>query len=302
MDFYVFKDFELLGVLTGYSHISWNRSYNDVGSFEMEMIFSTEYFDMLNIGNVVYKKNTKEACIILERYVYTTEKGESILNIKGNSLSHYLSYRIFSYTGNTSLYDFISKIINENFIAPSVSNRKVDSFILKALPQELKNIKLSLEYDKKEVLSAIAEQLQLIDYGFKMNFLIDEKKLEFEVYKGINSSAIFSIEFNNISSQEYYENLSKEKNITVLENGDFSNNSYKGLFRKESPSNIVKIDKNIEFVVIDSSTQYKYLEDWNLGDIVTTKNSMLNISFNKNVVGVEEFIEPSGNYVTLTFN
>ena len=302
MEFYIFKEFELLGVLTGFNFISWNRSYNDVGSFEVEMMFDAENFQLLQIGNYIYKKDTNEACIILERYVHTTEGGEIILNVKGKSLNHFLSYRVFSYTGNISLYDFVNKAINENFINPTISNRKIDNFKMKPLPEDLKHINLHLEYKNQEVLKAIAEQLQNINFGFKINFLHKEQIFEFEVYEGNKSSAIFSFEFNNISDQEYYEDLLSEKNIVVLENGGYSNNNFKGLNRKETTSEIRKIDKNIEFVIIDSSKQYKYLLDWDLGDVVTTKNSLLNMSFEKNIIGIEEFTEPTGKYITVLFD
>ena len=302
MDFYIFKDFELLGVLTGFNFINWSRSYNNVGSFEVKLMFSNEYFELLNIGNYIYKKDTNETCIILERYVHTTENGEVILNVKGNSLSHFLSYRIFSYTGNISLYDFINKVINENFINPTISNRKIDNFKMKPLSEDLKHINLSLDYKNEEVLKAISEQLEIVNFGFKINFLFKEQIFEFEVYEGNKSNAIFSFEFNNISEQEYYEDLENEKNITILENGGYSNNNFKGLERKETDSEIKKLDKNIEFVIIDSSEQYKYLLDWDLGDIVTTRNSLLNMWFEKNIVGIEEFTEPTGKYLTVIFN
>ena len=302
MEFYIFKNFELLGVLTGFNFISWNRRYNDIGSFEVEMIFNIEYFELLQIGNYIYKKDTNETCIILERYVNTLSDGQVILNVKGKSLNHFLSYRIFSYTGNISLYDFIHKVINENFINTTISNRKIENFKMKPLPEDLKNINLSLEYKNQEVLKAIAEQLQNINFGFKINFMIKEQMFEFEVYKGYKSSAIFSFEFNNISEQEYYEDFFSEKNIVVLEDGGYSNNNFKGLNRKETTSEIKKIDKNIEFVVIENSQQYKYLLDWDLGDIVTTRNSLLNMWFEKNIIGIEEFIEPTGKYITVLFN
>ena len=96
--------------------------------------------------------------------------------------------------------------------------------------------------------------------------------------------------------------MENEKNITILENGGYSNNNFKGLERKETVSEIRKLDKNIEFVIIDSSEQYKYLLDWDLGDIVTTRNSLLNMWFEKNIVGIEEFTEPTGKYLTVIFN
>lgn len=302
MEFYIFKNFELLGVLTGFNYISWNRSYNDVGRFEVEMIFNIEYFELLDIGNYIYKKDTNETCIILERYVNTLSDGQVILNVKGKSLSYFLSYRIFSYTGNISLYDFINKIINENFINPTISNRKIENFKIKSLPEDLKNINLYLEYKNQEVLKVILEQLQNINFGFKINFLFKEQIFELEIYEGDKSSAIFSFEFNNISEQEYYEDLLNEKNIVIFEDGNYSNDNFKGLNRKETTSEIRKIDKNIEFVVIENSQQYKYLLDWDLGDIVITRNSLLNMCFEKNIIGIEEFTEPTGKYITVLFN
>ena len=243
MEFYIFKNFELLGVLTGFNYISWNRSYNDVGRFEVEMIFNIEYFELLDIGNYIYKKDTNETCIILERYVNTLSDGQVILNVKGKSLSYFLSYRIFSYTGNISLYDFINKIINENFINPTISNRKIENFKIKSLPEDLKNINLYLEYKNQEVLKVILEQLQNINFGFKINFLFKEQIFELEIYEGDKSSAIFSFEFNNISEQEYYEDLLNEKNIVIFEDGNYSNNNFEII-------NFIKILSIYYYIVI----------------------------------------------------
>ncbi|MDE6182384.1 MAG: siphovirus ReqiPepy6 Gp37-like family protein, partial [Eubacteriales bacterium] len=97
--FFIYKDFELQGVLTSFTQMKWLRSYNSVGNFEVELLFDKEIFKLLDIGNYIYKKDTKEACVILERYVRTNSTGEILLTVKGESLSCFLNNRIFSYTG-----------------------------------------------------------------------------------------------------------------------------------------------------------------------------------------------------------
>ena len=69
-------------------------------------------------------------------------------------------------------------------------------------------------------LMTISEQLEVVNFGFKINFLFKEQIFEFEVYEGNKSSAIFSFEFNNISEQEYYEDLENEKILLFLKMED----------------------------------------------------------------------------------
>ncbi len=299
--FFIYKGFESQGALTSFTKMQWARSYNSVGNFEVELPFDKEIFKLLEIGNYIYKKDTKEACVILERYVRTGSTGEILLTVKGKSLSCFLNDRIFSYTGSINLYDFLNKIIGENFITPKNQNRRIENFTLKDLPKELKEKSLTLEYKNVEVLKALEECLIDVGYGFRVNFLISEKAFELEIYKGNKSDAIFSFEFNNISEQEYYENYADEKNVIVSDSGTYSNDELKGLERKETTGDLQNPVKDLEFIIIDNSIQYKYLEDWNLGDTVTAEDSLLDISVNKSITGIEEFIEHTGTYITVSF-
>ncbi len=95
--FFIYKGFESQGALTSFTKMQWARSYNSVGNFEVELPFDKEIFKLLEIGNYIYKKDTKEACVILERYVRTGSTGEILLTVKGKSLSCFLNDRIFSY-------------------------------------------------------------------------------------------------------------------------------------------------------------------------------------------------------------
>ena len=167
--FFIYKGFEPQGALTSFIKMKWVRSYSSVGNFELELPFNKEIFQLLEIGNYIYKKDTKEAYVILERYVRTDSTGEILLTVKGNSLSYFLENRIFSYTGSINLYNFISKLINENFINPTNKNRKIDNFTMKALPEELKRNSLDLEYENAAVFEALEECLASFGYGFKIN-------------------------------------------------------------------------------------------------------------------------------------
>ncbi|MDE6181627.1 MAG: siphovirus ReqiPepy6 Gp37-like family protein, partial [Eubacteriales bacterium] len=105
----------------------------------------------------------------------------------------------------------------------------------------------------------------------------------------------------NISEQEYYENYTDEKNVIVNENGVYSNDELKGLERKETTGEVQAYIKDVEFIIVDNSIQYKYLKDWDLGDIVIAKDSLLDITINKSITEIEEFIEHTGTYITVGF-
>ncbi|KAF5044245.1 Siphovirus ReqiPepy6 Gp37-like protein [anaerobic digester metagenome] len=323
MDLYVYDNFELQGLITQYNSLRWTRRFNDIGVCEIEMPFDEEIFKLLKIKNVLYHRQTKEACFILQKNVTTDSFGNEILTIIANSISCILKDRISSFAGSISISNLVEKLLNENFINSTNTNRNISNIVMGAISLE-NNPSISVKYENVDVYTIIKEITQQYDIGFRINYDISYKRYVFELYEGtIQTDVKFSKEFNNVLEQEYYLNTTVHKNTCIVENDEGSiaivNDGNQGLDRKETYMKLdsqsaataqeqgrlylqqFKISETLDTVMDTNSIQFFYLVDWNLGDVVTTINKKLGVTIQKNVVEIEEFYDTTGLNLAVTF-
>ena len=202
--FYIYKNFELQGVVTVYDSVEWTRKYNDVGEFEMEMPFTKEMFQLLEIDNVVYQKENNEACFILEKSVRTDAFGNEKLIIFGKNISCILESRIASYTGTATIKSIIDNLVNSNFINATNSKRNISNFKNQSTGLKV-NPPISIKYENTDVLTIIKEICQIHQIGFKVDYVVSTKQFVFDTYEGlIKPDVMFSGTFNNVIEQEYF--------------------------------------------------------------------------------------------------
>lgn len=323
MDLYVYENFELQGMVTQYDSLRWTRRFNDVGECEIEMPFDGEMFNLLKTDSVLYHKQNNEACFVLQKNVTTDSYGVEKLIIIGKSISCILENRITSFTGDTTVSNLVTKLLNENFINATNINRNIPDLVLGTVTLK-NNPMISVKYENANVYTMIKEIAQQYDIGFRMNYDIPNKRYVFELYEGIIQTDVkFSKEFNNVLEQEYYLDTTAHKNTCIVENDEGSttivNDGNKGLDRKETYMKLdsqstataqeqgkiylqqFKISETLDTVMDTNSIQFFYLVDWNLGDVVTTINKKLGVTIQKNVVEIEEFYDTTGLNLAVTF-
>lgn len=323
MDLYVYENFELQGLITQYDSLRWTRRFNDIGECEIEMPFDEDVFRLLKINTLLYHKQNKEACFILQKNVTTDSYGVEKLIIIGKSISCILENRITSFTGDTTVSNLVTKLLNENFIKATNINRNIPDLVLGSVTLK-NNPMISVKYENANVYTMIKEIAQQYDIGFRVNYDIPNKRYVFELYEGtIQTDVKFSKEFNNVLEQEYYLDTTAHKNTCIVENDEGSttivNDGNKGLDRKETYMKLdsqstataqeqgkiylqqFKISETLDTVMDTNSIQFFYLVDWNLGDVVTTINKKLGVTIQKNVVEIEEFYDTTGMNLAVTF-
>ena len=320
--FYFYNNFELNGLISQYYSIRWVRNYNDIGEFEIELPFDKDIFENINVNTVILNTNINEAGIVLNKTVMSDNEGNWILNIKGENISTLLKRRIASYVGKDTIGNIIQKLLNENFISPTNNKRKINGFKLGNITISNSEI-ISIEYENEDVYSILSEILQKYNIGFKVTFDINNKGYIFDLFEGENKDyVVFSYDYNNILEQEYFSDISDFKNTCIMDNdGTLTvvNDENVGIDRFETYSTVksddtatieeqgklflqkYKLKENLETVIDTSAQQFIYLEDWNLGDIITTVNKRLNITLKKNILKIEEFYDESGKNITVTF-
>ena len=322
MDLYIYRDFELQGVVTAYKSLKWTRRYNVVGDFELEMMLTAEDMALLAKDNIIYKKDTKEAAIILGRNIFTDAFGDERLIVRGKFLNKILDRRIASYSGTASLQSIINSMVNQNMISASNPKRNISGMVIKNVTL-LNNPSATVEFKNVELLQAVTTLCQQYGIGFKINYNATAKQYELELYEGLERTDVaFSKQFNNVLDQEYFQDTGSHKNTCLVDiEGAITTvgDSNTGLSRKEvyttfntsSTESTVEQGKtflqsykqmeSMDTVIDTNSVQFLYLKDWDLGDIVTCKNAKWGVTIQRNILEIEEFYDTTGKYITVVF-
>ena len=226
MQLYVLdRNFTVLGIIDNYECLVWQRNYYKPSSFSMQIIPTFEQFELLKKGNILLKNdNTKEAMYIDHRELEENEDGEEVLLVEGYSLTQWIDRRITLYKqlekGNAETV--IRNYINTNCIDTKDINRKLSNLI-----QGVNN-NLGQEVDYNSHYKPLLEEIESIattnELGYRIDLDLSNKQYIFEVYKGldrtvnqnINSKAIFSTEFENVSKQKYVDSDNNYRNMVLV--------------------------------------------------------------------------------------
>lgn len=226
MQLYVLdRNFTVLGIIDNYECLMWKRNYYKSGIFSMQIIPTFEQFELLKKGNILLKNdNTKEAMYIDHRELEENEDGEEVLLVEGYSLTQWIDRRITLYKqlekGNAETV--IRNYINTNCIDTKDINRKLPNLL-----QGVNN-NLGQEVDYNSHYKPLLEEIESIattnELGYRIDLDLPNKQYIFEVYKGLdrtvnqnlNSKAIFSTEFENVSKQKYVDSDNNYRNMVLV--------------------------------------------------------------------------------------
>jgi len=225
MEIYVFnKNLEFQGIIDIFTSLQWTRRYYEKGEFELHCAITTDNLNLLKRDYVIWKKGDTEAGYIEYRNLKQDKDGKEELVVKGKFLIGYLDRRIIWSTENlNSTVEVVMRtLVNDNCINPTDTNRIIPNMILGDLKGYTETLTKQVSYDNLlETLETIGTTY---DLGYRINFDTTNKKLVFEVYRGLdrtvnqstNSIAIFSKEFDNILEQEYTDSLNNYKNLALV--------------------------------------------------------------------------------------
>lgn len=230
MELYIFdRNLNFKGILDNYFSLRWVRRYYKAGEFELHCALTPESLNLLARENIIYKKDDTEAGYIEYRNLTQDTEGKEILVVKGKFLTGYLDRRIIWGTEiiNDTAENAMRRLVDKNCINPVDSKRKINNLILGTLNNFSDNVNYQISYGN---LSEELENLSNIsDLGHRINFDINNKKLIFDIFKGldrsvnqsINPRCIFSKEFENVLEQEYVDSFNNYKNVCLV-NGAYT--------------------------------------------------------------------------------
>lgn len=225
MEIYVFdKQLNMQGILGSYTSLIWRRKYSKHGDFELHCALTPENLELLKKSNVIWKNDDEEAGYIQYRNLAMNVDGNEVLVVSGKFLTGYLNRRIIwgMKTLNTTSELAVRELTNENVINPSDVNRKIDLVSFGEAKGYTQEVNIQTSYvnllDKVEEIATDAE------LGIKARLDIQNKKIIFEMYEGlnrtvgqnINAPTIFSKEFENVLEQEYTDSSLGYRNVALV--------------------------------------------------------------------------------------
>lgn len=291
----IFNLFTLETMIFDYSSLEFTRKFRGAGIFSLTLN-SLEDYEYLKEDYIMLIGS--DAYIIENIHAYNNDKKERTLEITGSHVNKLLSRRVTAaVTINTTatIEAQLLSLVNANFINPSSSARKVSNFTSKSNGITKKATTQYTVGDEKgvtvmEVLNRVCGNSGL---GWRVNFLPEEQKFEFEVYEGLNltSDVFFGEEYGNVSESDLYKQSENYSNVGYRE-GTFTG-TVTGLDRRE-----VILDENTSLSdykrlisaesVVMNNDQFVYRVDWDLGDTVAFDNKVLGFTVEQPILEIKE--------------
>ena len=215
-----------LCVLDVYNSFIWTDRYSKYGDFELHASMSEDLLQYLKQDYYITNANSEHVMIIEKLLINSDIENGNTITVSGRSLESLLERRIVwnrtTLSGN--LQKGIKKLLNENVISPSDSNRKIDNFIFEeSTDSAITGLTIDGQYTGDNLYEVIASICQEKDIGFKIT-LNTSNQFVFKLYSGVDRSygqsvnpyVVFSPNFENIIESNYIESKMALKNVTLI--------------------------------------------------------------------------------------
>ena len=259
-------NFVRIAIADDYESLIWNDRYNGYGDFELYFGMRQE---LLNIYKVDYYliSDDSDYVMIIEniRTLTSIEEGNHLI-VTGRSLEAILYRRIVwkqtILSGNVQ--NAIKRLLNENVISPSISQRAISNFIFKTSTDSAVTSLTTdeIQFTGDTVYDAIQKICEEYDLGFRVT-LNSSFKFVFELYNGVDRSyaqssrpyVVFSPTFENLINSDYYVAKELYCNVTLVagegEGNDrttvvVGSSSSSGLNRRELYTDARDLSSNVE--------------------------------------------------------
>lgn len=224
MDIYILNpDREVVDTIDDYESLIWTPRYFEPGDFEIYMKANPRSVSLLQLDNYVTRPDSDMVGIIESVKIESDpENGDHII-ASGRDLKSLLDRRVvWSMTNiEDTVENGVRRLLTENFISPTLAVRKMENFVLGG-SQGFTEV-MSAQYTGENILEIVVNLCKQNGIGFRV-ILNEEKNFEFQMYAGTDRSynqtenpfIVFSPEFENIVSSDYFHNKSTLKNACIV--------------------------------------------------------------------------------------
>lgn len=226
MEVYILdSNYEKLGYIDHAESVLWIKRLNDVGECELYLPADYEYISMIISGKYVYREDDDMLCEIKAVEIETDVENGDYIIVTGYDVKNKLAGRVvaseITYSGTVA--DFIKKLITDNVINPTQTNRKITNFTFDNSNIGSFKETINVTAFTEDLLELIKTTCKTFNYGFRVKYINDTKTLQFGLFKGLNKANItsetyveFSPEYSNIISSNYKEDNTNYKNVCYV--------------------------------------------------------------------------------------
>lgn len=200
---------QLIGIIDNYVSLIWNRKYSAAGNFELHVPITADNVNYLQIENIIAYPGAIEAGVI-EDIRLEESAGKSDFAVKGRFLESYLDRRLI-YGLGMATYNFSGYL--ETAMRTLITNAAAIPLLeLGELQGYSDTVTFQATY--QNLLKYESKLADSVGWGFRCVPDFVDKKIVFEIYKGLDHSenqsdrirVVFSEGFNNLNGAQYTEN------------------------------------------------------------------------------------------------
>ena len=239
-------EFNQIAIIDDYTSLIWTEKYQEVGDFELELRYDKKWKDILKQDYYCRIDPSERTMIIEKVQIEHDDDGLSVMTVSGRSVECILERRIvwkkrtFGTTTNSetqeetkktvNIQDSIKTLFNDNIVSPENTNRKISNFkFIASEDSYIKNLKFNQDYDGDSMLDVIEDLCSDKRMGYKI-LMDDDNNFNFQFYKGTDRSmeqsnnevVIFSENYDNLISSEYYSDKTEFFNTMYVTKSDSS--------------------------------------------------------------------------------
>lgn len=314
------------GIVDNFSSLQWNRKYSEPGSFELHCPITEANTALLHRGSLVWKKGAKEAGVIEDlKLEETANKAE--ITAKGRFLSSYMDRRLirpfyacYGKKAELAIREIYSNAVSIPLVELGAVQGYTETVTFQATYQ---NLLTKVE----EICAGMATGFRFRpDFVNKKIYFELYRGLDHSITQSDRERVIFSDGFANLDSATYEENDQVYKNVcyvggqgegsdrTIVEvgatdstglerresflsatdvrNDSISDSQYKEALKQRGNAALSNSILASSFdATVNPNGNFKYLTDYDLGDIVTAQKEAYGITQNLRITEISEVYE-----------
>jgi len=204
---------QLVGIEESFEYLRWTRRYSQCGAFELKAIATQDNIALLTLGNLLWKSDDEEVGII--EHLEMSQADKETITVSGRFATSLLARRIIWGTETLSgdLSACALQLINSHLIAPSDTNRQIAGV---AFTSPFLGISVNTQVSYKNLMDTITGLCDASDRGIKTVFDPSTGTLTVALYVGAASQAVFSCEYENLTSQIYTQSVMDYANAALI--------------------------------------------------------------------------------------
>lgn len=317
---------DFAGVIDNYSSLQWVRKYTEPGSFELHCPITPNNLQLLKRDNLVWKKGAKEAGVIEDIKIEETAKKAEI-TAKGRFLSSYMDRRLirpfyacYGKKAELAIREIYSNAVSIPLVELGAAQGYTETVTFQATYQ---NLLTKIE----EICAGMATGFRFRpDFVNKKIVFELYRGLDHSITQSDRERVIFSDGFANLDSATYEENDQVYKNIcyvggqgegsdrtivavgatdstglerresflsaTDVRNDNISDSQYREALKQRGNAALANTILASSFdASVNPDGNFKYLEDYDLGDIVTVQKEAYGVTQNLRITEISEVYE-----------